>query len=140
MNIEIVRRDPKVPVPKYQTEGASCVDLVAAIEKPIFIRSVPMKIPTGIMLAIPKGYEGIVRPRSGLSLKGLHVTMGTIDSDYRGEIHIIASCADMYGFCIQPYERIAQLAIQPIMQVSLIEVTELSKTDRGEAGFGSTGS
>lgn len=138
MELKIVRTSQFVPMPKYHTKGASCFDLHAFIEDSIWVDTHPVKIPTGLRVQIPEGYEGIIRPRSGLSLQGLNVVLGTIDSDYRGEISIVAYC---HGVArpVKPLERIAQMAIQPVVRVSFNDVQELDSTDRGEGGFGSTG-
>ena len=98
-----------------------------------------IRVQTGLYLEIPHGYEGQVRPRSSLSAKGIVVAFGTIDSDYRGEISVVLYNLSGEDFRIKAGDRIAQLVIAPVMQVNLVQVEELSSTERGEAGWGSTG-
>ena len=145
VEIEITRDDSAkdLPFPTYATEGSSGMDLYANVTEPILLASMERKlIPTGIFLGLPLGFEGQVRPRSGLALKnGLIVlnTPGTIDSDYRGEIQIILANLSREDFIIERGMRIAQVVIQPVTQARLKIVTKLSKTVRGSGGFGSTG-
>lgn len=120
------------------------MDLFAAIDKAVTIE--PGKrasVPTGIILEIPAGYEGQVRPRSGLAAKaGLSLTncVGTIDSDYRGEVAVLLINHGDKLYSIEPGERVAQLLITPVPRVELVETEELSATEeRGTGGFGSTG-
>lgn len=128
-------------VPEYASEAAAGMDLKAneALElAPMERRAVA----TGIRIAIPEGYEGQVRPRSGLALKhGISVpnAPGTIDADYRGEVKVILVNLGKEPFSIRKGDRIAQLVICPVQQVSLEVVESLPETVRGEAGFGSTG-
>lgn len=132
-----------LPLPSYATPNSSGLDLRAAIEKPITLK--PMEralIPTGLVLEIPEGYEGQVRPRSGLALrKGLTVlnAPGTIDADYRGEVKVILINLGNEEVVIEAGERIAQLVIAPVQRVEVVEVQELTPTERGDGGFGSTG-
>ncbi|WP_461829521.1 dUTP diphosphatase [Aquifex sp.] len=132
-----------LPLPSYATPLSSGLDLRAAIEKPITVKPLErVLIPTGLVLEIPEGYEGQVRPRSGLALKkGLTVlnAPGTIDADYRGEVKVILINLGSEEVVIEPGERIAQLVIAPVQKVEVIEVQELTPTERGEGGFGSTG-
>ena len=130
-------------MPEYQTEGASGMDLRACDE----VTLEPMDrvlVGTGLHLSIPESFEGQVRPRSGMSYKrGLVSVLGTIDSDYRGEIKVILINLSNERQTIDTGERIAQLVIAPIVRASLNPVDELSQlgdTDRGSDGFGSTGS
>ena len=119
------------------------MDLAAHIEKNLIINSGDKAlVPTGFSLSIPKGYEVQIRPRSGLAAKsGITVlnTPGTIDSDYRGEVKIILINLSKDKFVIRNGDRIAQMVVCPVEQVSVEEVKELSGTDRGGGGFGSTG-
>ncbi|GAB6064956.1 dUTP diphosphatase [Aquifex pyrophilus] len=132
-----------LPLPSYATPHSSGLDLRAAIDEPIRIKPLErVVIPTGLILEIPEGYEGQVRPRSGLALKkGLTVlnAPGTIDADYRGEVKVILINLGNEEVVIERGERIAQLVIAPIQRVKVIEVEEVSRTERGEGGFGSTG-
>ena len=141
--ILIKKLSSEVLTPKYETAGSSGMDLAAFIEKNIIINpGDKVLIPTGFSLSIPQGYEVQIRPRSGLAAKrGITVlnTPGTIDSDYRGEIKIILINLSKDKFIIKNGERIAQMVVCPVEQVSVEEVKELSDTDRGIEGFGSTG-
>jgi dUTP pyrophosphatase len=133
-----------VPLPRYQTEGSAGMDLHAAIEAPVTLAPLARaKVPTGLAFAIPSGFEGQVRPRSGLAAgSGLTVlnTPGTIDSDYRGEVQIVLVNLSDSAVTIAPLERIAQLIIAPIARAELVLLPSLDPTARGNAGYGSTGS
>jgi len=130
-------------LPAYATAEAAGVDLLAAIEAPLVLAPGERKaVPTGIALALPPGWEGQVRPRSGLALRhGLAVlnSPGTIDADYRGEIRIILANLGTAPVTIARGERIAQLVIAPVSRAVWEVVAELPGTTRGSGGFGSTG-
>ena len=130
-------------IPKYETQGASGLDLKACLEKKIIIKPGEKSlIPTGIALSIPQNYEVQVRPRSGLAFKNsLTVlnTPGTIDSDYRGEIKVLLINLGKISFEVTHGLRIAQMVPCPIIKIDLEEVKNLDDTNRGEGGFGSTG-
>ncbi len=130
---------------KPATEGSAGIDLFACIETQICLNRMGERevIPTGIHIELPLYWEGQVRPRSGLAAKGgITVTNspGTIDSDYRGEIKVILHNTSTKKFWVRPGDRIAQLVIKPVWLPVIEYVDELSDTDRGEGGFGSTGS
>lgn len=130
-----------LPLPAYATAGAAGMDVVSA-EDVTLAPGARHAVATGLMLAIPKGYEMQVRPRSGLALKhGITVpnTPGTIDSDYRGELKVILINHGTAPFVIRRGDRIAQLVLAPVAQAVWDEVAELDVTERGEGGFGSTG-
>lgn len=133
----------KGDMPKYETAGASGVDVRACLSEPLVIEPGHRTlIPTGLTVAIPEGYEIQARPRSGLAIKrGLTLlnTPGTIDADYRGEIKIIVVNLGQEAITIQDQERIAQLVVCPVIQAQFMEVSSLDETDRGAGGFGSTG-
>ena len=141
--ILIKRLSKEVPLPKYETNGSSGMDLAANINANIDI--VPGKtaiIPTGLALSIPKGFEVQIRPRSGLAAKqkiSVLNTPGTIDADYRGEIKVILINLGQEPFKVEKGLRIAQMVVCPIVQAQLKEVDDLSETERGKGGFGSTG-
>ena len=128
-------------LPCYQTEGSAGMDLRSTEE----VVLAPMErklVPTGLRVAIPQGFEGQVRPRSGLAVKhgiGMINAPGTIDSDYRGEIKVILINLGSEVVRLDEGERIAQLVICPVARAAIIEVDELESTIRGEGGFGSTG-
>jgi len=132
-----------LPKPDYQTEGAAGIDLLAAIDQDIILPGGEIRlVPTGICLAIPPGFEGQVRPRSGLALKHgvtLLNSPGTIDSDYRGEIKVIMINHSREDFRIQRGMRIAQLLISAFVRAELQERTAIGSTARNEGGFGHTG-
>ena len=132
-----------LPLPRYETSGSAGLDLPAAIEQDIILDSLDRTVvPTGFNIAIPFGYEGQVRPRSGLAYRhGISVTNspGTIDSDYRGELKVLLINLGKESVTITRGMRIAQLVIAPVQQVDLVEVQSLDSTERGEGGFGSTG-
>ena len=138
------RLSPLATVPHYQTEHAAGMDLHAALADPIDICSGDIElIPCGFAMSIPEGYEAQVRPRSGLSTRhgvSLPNAPGTIDSDYRGEILVPLINLGRESFTIEPGMRIAQMVIAPVCRAQIEEVLDLTDTDRGEGGFGSTGS
>lgn len=142
LNVSIKRLDPTVQLPAYAYEGDAGLDLRAnaTVEIAPFER---VLIPTGLAIGLPDGYAGFVQPRSGLALKvGLSIanTPGLIDAHYRGELKVIAVNLDAHStITIERGERIAQLVIQQVPVVHLVEVDELDKTDRGTGGFGSSG-
>jgi dUTP pyrophosphatase len=119
------------------------MDLHAAVDRPVTLKPGEIRlIPTGIALEIPRGFEGQVRPRSGLALKaGISIVNapGTIDADYRGEVGVILINLGKRTFIIEPGDRIAQLVIAPVVRAVLIEASLLEKTKRGTGGFGHTG-
>ncbi|MFO0619455.1 MAG: dUTP diphosphatase [Polyangiaceae bacterium] len=142
--VEVVRRSGvEVPLPRYETEDAAGMDLRAALTEPLDLAPGARKlVPTGIAVAIPRGYEGQVRPRSGLALKhGVTVlnAPGTIDADYRGEIGVVLINLGEAPVTLTPLDRIAQLVIAPVVRAEVVEVRDLAPTARGEGGYGSTG-
>ena len=132
-----------LPLPAYQSQGAAGFDLMAALDAEMFLAPGEFSaIPTGLQMAIPEGWEGQVRPRSGLAFKsGVTVlnSPGTIDCDYRGEVKVILINHGAAPFTITHGMRIAQMVIAPAMQAQISEASALDDTDRGAAGFGSTG-
>lgn len=133
-----------LPLPEYKSDLASGFDLIAANYEPIYLNSMgsSVEVPTGICVQIPAGYEGQVRPRSGLARKnGIIVsnTPGTIDADYRGEIIVLLTNLTGGRFKIERGMRIAQMVICPVVRGTLTKVDELGDTERGTNGFGSTG-
>lgn len=130
-------------LPTYATDGASGMDLRAFIDEPVILKPMERRlIPTGLFVQIPEGYEGQVRARSGLAIKhgiGLVNSIGTIDSDYRGELKIPVINFGNESFTINNGDRVAQLVIASYERVAPIIVSDLDETDRGEGGFGHTG-
>ena len=143
VRVLVKKLNPSVQLPSYKTNGASGMDLMAFIEKPINLE--PGKsclVPTGLSLAFPEEYEIQIRPRSGLAAKNnitVLNTPGTIDSDYRGELKIILFNHGNKNFLINNNDRVAQMILTPIIKMELHETEELPETVRGEGGFGSTG-
>ena len=141
--IQIKKLSNSVLIPKYETEGSSGMDIAAHITDNIIINPGDKAlVSTGFSMAIPRGYEIQIRPRSGLAAKkNITVlnTPGTIDADYRGEIKVILINLGKEKFIIENGDRIAQMVVCPVVQVNLEEVKELSGTERGTGGFGSTG-
>ena len=143
IKVLIKKLDPAVKLPEYKTSGASGMDLIAFIKRPISVKSnTSSLIPTGLSVAFNENYEIQIRPRSGLAAKNnisVLNTPGTIDSDYRGEIKVIIYNHGKDNFIINNGDRIAQMVLCPIIKMELEEVQNLPKTIRGEGGFGSTG-
>lgn len=144
LQIEVQRvGDVRVDLPAYATAGAAGLDLQAALSAPrTLLPGKRLLIPTGLRFAIPEGYEGQVRPRSGLALKwGVTVvnSPGTIDSDFRGEVGVVLINHGEEPFPIEPRMRIAQLVICKVERAVLVESVDLSSTSRGSGGYGSTG-
>lgn len=132
-----------IPIPEYQTEGSSGLDLRAAVDSDTILKPGECKlISTGLKMEIPAGYEGQVRPRSGLALKkqiGMLNPPGTIDADYRGIVAVIMYNFGKEDFVIRRGDRIAQLIFQKVERANLIVVKNLADTKRGDGGFGHTG-
>lgn len=143
MELKILRLPHNKVLPEYKTDGASGMDLSAAIEEPVTLKSLERKlIPTGIKIEIPNGYEAQVRARSGLSIKhGITLinAIGTIDADYRGEVCVPVVNLSAEEYTIQPQERIAQMVICKVEKADITVAEELCETERGCGGFGSTG-
>jgi dUTP pyrophosphatase len=132
-------------LPAYETKGAAGMDLRAAVEDGVAVTILPGKralVPTGFIFEIPEGYEGQIRPRSGLAFKnGITClnTPGTIDSDYRGEVKVLLINLGEEPFDITRDMRVAQMVLAPALQLRVAEITEGTQTLRGGGGFGSTG-
>jgi dUTP pyrophosphatase len=133
----------EVPLPAYQTPGSAGLDLCAALPEAARIGPGERRlIPTGLIFEIPPGYEGQVRPRSGLALKfgiGIINSPGTIDSDFRGEVGVVLINHGQEPYVVEPLSRIAQLVIAKVEQMQLELVDTLTETTRGAGGYGSTG-
>ena len=139
----IKKLDPAVELPTYKTEGASGMDLMALVKKPINLKpNSSCLVPTGLAVAFSNDFEIQIRPRSGLAAKNsisVLNTPGTIDSDYRGEIKVILFNHGKSDFLINNKDRIAQMILTPVIKMDLEETDDLPETIRGEGGFGSTG-
>ena len=148
MELKIKSLSPKIgteiPLPKFATAGAACMDLCACIDAPVTLEAgARALIPTGIAIALPSAdYVALVFARSGLGIKQgvcLSNGVGVIDSDYRGEIGVGLVNLGQSAYTVQPGDRIAQLMVTPVVQPTVVQVSELDDTDRGAGGFGSTG-
>jgi dUTP pyrophosphatase len=143
VKIRRTRPSSDLPLPAYQTALAAGMDLHADLDTDLILGSLErFAVPTGLSIEIPPGYEAQVRPRSGLALKqGVTClnTPGTIDADYRGEVKVILINLSNVAVTLKRGDRIAQLVINSVCRATLVEVAELSGTDRGSGGFGSTG-
>ena len=132
-----------LPLPSYESKYAAGMDIRAALDEPIKLSPNARKlIPTGLQMAMPEGYEAQIRPRSGLAYRnGITMlnTPGTIDADYRGEVKVLAVNLGDEPFVINHGDRVAQMVIAPVTQAKIEEVDDLSKTERADGGFGSTG-
>tara|TARA_Y100001970_G_C13608670_1_gene543781 strand:+ start:76 stop:516 length:441 start_codon:yes stop_codon:yes gene_type:complete len=127
-------------IPEKQSELASGYDLHACVDTPIELNTMPQLIPTGIAVAAPPDIDLQIRPRSGLFLKGVIGTIGTIDADYRGELYVALYCLpDLEKFIISDGDRIAQLVVTTLIEIKWNEVERLNETERGTGGHGSTG-
>ena len=148
MELKIKALSPKIgaeiPLPKFATAGAACMDLCACIDAPVTLEAgARALIPTGIAIALPSAdYVALVFARSGLGIKQgvcLSNVVGVIDSDYRGEIGVGLVNLGQSAYTVQPGDRIAQLMVTPVVQPTVVQVSALDDTDRGAGGFGSTG-
>jgi len=132
-----------LPLPAYETADSAGMDLRAAVAEPVRLEAgARALIPTGLSMALPSGFEGQVRPRSGLALKyGISMvnSPGTIDADYRGEVGVILINLGQEAFIVERGDRIAQLVIAPMTQAQISEAESLPESGRGGGGFGSTG-
>ena len=141
-SLKLKKLRPNARMPQRATEGATGLDLFACIDgsRVVTLDKQPKLIATGIAIEVPRGYDAQIRPRSGLSAKGVGITLGTVDSDYRGEVMVTMY---LFGtrsrFEVRDGDRIAQLVISKVADLPLVEVEELSPTERGQAGHGSTG-
>ena len=141
--ILIKRLSKNIPLPKYETDGSSGMDIAADVKDSIEIKPGKSKIiPTGLAVSIPKNFEIQIRPRSGLAAKNqisVLNTPGTIDADYRGELKVILINLGNNSFVVEKGLRIAQMVLCPIIKANIKEVETLEITKRGSGGFGSTG-
>ena len=142
-SLRIYKADPQARLPEYETAGAAGADIRARLAQPVVIPPLGrVRIPTGLALEIPAGFEAQIRPRSGLAARnGVTVlnSPGTIDSDYRGELQIILINLGSDDFTVADGDRIAQMVIAPVSRALIEETAVLSETERGSGGFGSTG-
>ncbi len=138
----IQRMRPEARLPERATCGASGYDLCACLPAPgyVDVGRDPVKVPTGVAIAIPAGYDAQIRPRSGLSAKGVMATFGTLDSDYRGEVLVTLYCVgSLSSYRVRDGDRIAQLVVTRLADLPLVEAEALTETARAGGGHGSTG-
>ena len=138
MELKIKRIHKDANLPHYGHKGDAGLDIFSTIDCVLRKREVKA-IPTGIKVAIPEGYVGLIWDKSGVSLEGVHRLAGVVDSGYRGEVKIVMANLSDEPFSIEKGMKIAQLLIQPVVEVEVVEVEDLEATPRGENGFGSTG-
>lgn len=136
LKVKKTQRDAKIP--RYGHEGDAGLDLFSSVDV-ILEKGKLQAIPTGIKVAIPDGYAGLIWDKSGTSLKGVHRLAGVIDSGYRGEVKVVMINLGEKPFAIDRGMKIAQMLVQPIATVHVVETEDLDDTSRGEGGFGSTG-
>jgi len=143
IRVKQLKHGEDLPLPDYATAGSSGMDMLAAVDSPMELVAGEVKaIPTGLVFEIPVGMELQIRPRSGLALRNSVTclnTPGTIDADYRGEVKVILANLGTAPFRIERGMRIAQAVLAPVLRARLISVEDLTDTDRGDGGFGSTG-
>jgi len=143
VSIQRLEHGNDLPLPAYATAGSAGLDLLAAVDGDRILQPGRRElVPTGISIALPRGFEAQIRPRSGLALRaGITVlnSPGTIDADYRGEIGVILINLGSEPFVIRRGERIAQLVVAPVSRIAWSETAELTESGRGAGGFGSTG-
>lgn len=140
IHLRVLRLRPGARLPVRSTPAASGFDLHACLDAPLALGPAPRMVPTGIAIEFPPGFDVQVRPRSGLSAKGVGVALGTIDADYRGEVLVTMwTFGGLASYELGDGDRIAQLAITQLAPVDIVEASELSQTSRGDGGHGSTG-
>jgi dUTP pyrophosphatase len=139
--LRVQKLRPDARLPEKATAGATGYDLYACLDGELSVGQEPVKVPTGLAIEAPAGFDVQIRPRSGLSSKGVQVTFGTIDSDYRGELLVSMFVLPYRGpHTVRPGDRIAQLVVSRSADVVIEETAELSASGRGAGGHGSTGS
>jgi dUTP pyrophosphatase len=136
LKIQRIHKDAKLPL--YQHKGDAGLDIFSSIDCVLEAGEVK-PVPTGIRMAVPDGYAGLVWDKSGISLRGVHRLAGVIDSGYRGEVRVVMVNLGNEAFVIEKGMKIAQLLVQPVTEMKVVETEELEITSRGEEGFGSTG-
>jgi dUTP pyrophosphatase len=138
MEIKIKRMTPEAKLPAYAHAGDAGMDLFSCVDM-VLAPGETRPVPTGIQMAIPVGYVGLVWDKSGISLKGVHRLAGVVDAGYRGEVRVVMVNLGAEPFEVKPGMKIAQMLIQPVAAPTIVEADSLDDTSRGEGGFGSTG-
>jgi dUTP pyrophosphatase len=138
MDLKVKKIQKDVKLPRYGHKGDAGLDLFSSVDF-VLAEGQVEAIPTGINIAVPEGYVGLIWDKSGVSLRGVHRLAGVIDSGYRGEVKVVMINLSHEPFVIDRGTKIAQMLVQPITKVDVVEVNDLDETSRGEGGFGSTG-
>ena len=138
--LRVLKLRPEAQIPRRATPSATGLDLYACLDAPLTLGRAPVRVPCGIAIEFPPGYDVQVRPRSGLSAKGVGVAFGTVDADYRGELLVTMwTFGDLDSYEIQHGDRIAQMVVARLTPIEVVEVTEITTTARADGGHGSTG-
>ncbi len=138
IKLKVKKIDPEARIPSYSHPGDAGMDLFSLVDD-VIQPGEAKPIPTGIQMAIPEGYVGLIWDKSGISLCGVHRLAGVVDSGYRGEVRVVMANLAKEPYVIKKGMKIAQMLIQPLETVAIVEAEELDKTSRGHGGFGSTG-
>jgi dUTP pyrophosphatase len=138
MELKVKRIQKEATLPRYSHKGDAGLDLFSSVDCVLEAGQV-RAVPTGIQVAVPQGFVGLIWDKSGLSLQGVHRLAGVIDSGYRGEVKVVMANLEEEPFVIEKGMKVAQMLIQPVEEVKVVESEELEETSRGEKGFGSTG-
>jgi dUTP pyrophosphatase len=138
MKLKVKKIQVDAKVPHYSHKGDAGLDLFSSVDS-VLNKGEVKAVPTGIQVAVPEGHVGLIWDKSGISLKGVHRLAGVIDSGYRGEVRVVMVNFGEETFVIKKGMKVAQLLIQPVLDVEVVEADELEETSRGENGFGSTG-
>lgn len=138
MEIKVKRIQKDARLPQYSHKGDAGLDLFSAVDCVLEDGQI-LAVPTGIQVAIPQGFVGLIWDKSGLSLQGVHRLAGVIDSGYRGEVKVVMANLRNKPFVIEKGMKVAQMLIQPVEEIKVVESNTLEETSRGERGFGSTG-
>jgi len=138
MELKVKRIHPEAKLPVYGHPGDAGLDLFSVVDRVLGPGEV-YAVPTGLQVAIPPGYVGLVWDKSGISLKGVHRLAGVVDAGYRGEVQVVMINLGREPFALKKGMKVAQMLIQPVTSVAVIECESLDGTSRGEGGFGSTG-
>ena len=138
MELRVKRIHPEAKLPVYGHPGDACLDLFAVVDRSL-APGEAFAVPTGIQVAVPAGYVGLVWDKSGLSLKRVHRLAGVVDAGYRGEVQVVLINLGPEPFAVKKGMKVAQMLIQPVAAVEVVESETLDGTSRGQGGFGSTG-
>jgi dUTP pyrophosphatase len=138
LKVKVKRISPEARLPLYSHKGDAGMDLFSVVDDVIQAGEVK-PVPTGIQMAIPEGYVGLIWDKSGISLRAVHRLAGVVDAGYRGEVRVVMANLGKEPFPIKKGMKIAQMLIQPVETVDIVEADELDETSRGQGGFGSTG-